>query len=54
MSPKFHFVFALRSFVFQIIEVFGFPIAGYNGEFEIFEKTKKTKKQQIQIPNVDL
>ena len=29
--------FALRSFVFQIIEVFGFFI-GYNIEFEIFEK----------------
>ncbi len=29
--------FALRSLVFQIIEVFDFSI-GYNGEFEIFEK----------------
>ncbi len=29
--------FALRSLVFQIIEVFDFSI-GYNGEFAIFEK----------------
>ncbi len=32
--------FALRSLVFQIIEVFDFPI-GYNGEFKIFEKKNR-------------
>ncbi len=40
--------FALRSLVFQIIEVFGFSI-GYNGEFKIFEKkiVKISKKYSI-------
>ncbi len=35
--------FALRSLVFQIIEVLDFSI-GYNGEFEIFEKQIKSLK----------
>ncbi len=35
-SPKFHSVLH-RSLVFQIIEVFNFPI-GYNCEYEIFGK----------------
>ncbi len=39
--------FALRSLVYQIIEVFDFSI-GYNyGEFEIFKKKKKSVKNQV-------
>ncbi len=45
--------FALRSLVFQIIEVFDFSI-GYNGEFEFFgKKIVKDRKLKIsKIPNV--
>ncbi len=39
--------FALRSLVFQIIEVFGFLI-GYNGEFQKFVKNQKLKISKIQ------
>ena len=38
--------FVLRSLVFQIIEVFGFPI-GYNGEFQKFVKNQKLKISKI-------
>ncbi len=34
--------FTLQYLVFQIIEVFGFPI-GYRGEFQLFEKKKTLK-----------
>ena len=39
--------FALRSLVFQIIEVFGFPI-GYNGEIQKFLKNPELKISKIQ------
>ncbi len=39
--------FALRSLVFQIIDVFLFPI-DYNGEFQIFVKNQKLKISKIQ------
>ncbi len=39
--------FTLRSLVFQIIEVFGFPI-GYNGEIQKFVKNQKLKISKIQ------
>ncbi len=42
-------LFALRSLVFQIIDVFGFPI-GYNGEFQIFENIF-VKNQKLKISN---
>ncbi len=47
--------FALRSLVFQIIEVFDFSI-DYNGEFAIFEKKiiKNQKRKISKIPNVVL
>ena len=47
--------FALRSLVFQLIEVFDFFI-GYNGEFEIFGKkiVKNWKLIISKIPNVIL
>ena len=40
--------FALRSLVFQIIELFGFPI-GYNDEFEIFVKKNRYKSKSLQF-----
>ncbi len=39
--------FALRSFVFQTIEVFSFSIS-YNGKFEIFEK-EIVKNRKLKI-----
>ncbi len=39
--------FNLRSLVFQIIEVFGFPI-GYNGEIQKFVKNQKLKISKLQ------
>ena len=39
--------FALRLLVFQIFEVFGFPI-GYNGEIQKFGKNRKLKISKIQ------
>ena len=38
--------FALRSLVFQIIEVYGF-IIGYNGEIKKFVKNQKLKISKI-------
>ncbi len=46
MTPQISLPFALRSLVFQIIEVFGFPI-GYNGEFQKFVKNQKFKSSKI-------
>ncbi len=42
--------FALKSLVFQIIEVFGFSI-GYNAEFEIFER-KIVKNRKLKISKI--
>ncbi len=39
--------FVLQWLVFQIIEVFGFPI-GYNGEIQKFVKNQKLKISKIQ------
>ena len=39
--------FALRLLIFQIIEVFGFPI-GYNGEIQKLVKNRKLKISKIQ------
>ncbi len=39
--------FALRLLVFQIIEIFGFPI-GYNGEIKKFIKHQKFKTSKIE------
>ena len=39
--------FVLQWLVFQIIEVFGFPI-GYNGEYQKFIKNQKLKISKIQ------
>ena len=39
--------FTLRTLVFQIIKVFGFPIE-YNGEFQKFVKNQKLKISKIQ------
>ena len=43
-------LFALRSLVFHIIEVFGFPL-GYNGEFKKILKNQKLKIAKIPKSN---
>ncbi len=46
-EPQISLHFTLLSLIFQIIEVFGFPI-GYNGEFQKFAKSRKIKISKIQ------